>query len=73
MCNELLFSILFVNVVYHLYEDFLTIPTSVINDIFTQKVVNFHPVKGGFFLGSSLGTTTGFTRKTSHNFYGHKT
>ena len=55
------------------YEDFLTVPTGIINNIFAQQMINLNPVEDGFFLGSYLGSSTIFARKVSNDLNGHKT
>ena len=72
MCKKRLCSIFFLSMVCHLYEDFLTVPTGIISNIFPQEMVNLYPVEDSLFLGSYLGTTTIFTRKASDDFNGHR-
>lgn len=71
MCRELFFSVFFLCVIYHLNEDFSTVTTQIVDGIFTQKVVNFHPIENGFFVGFCLCTPAISTGKSSRYFYWH--
>ena len=72
MCQIFFFLVFLLSMVGDPYEGFLTIPTGIINNIFTQQMINLDPVEDGFLLGSYLGSSTIFTGKVSNYLNGHK-
>ena len=58
--------------VYHLYEDFLTISTDITGSVFSEYMVNLYPIEDGFFSGFYLAAATMFTGVTSDDFYWHR-
>ena len=58
--------------VYHLYEDFLTISTNITGSVFSEYMVNLYPIEDSFFFGFYLNATTILTRVPSDDFNGHR-
>ena len=71
MCQIFFFLVFLLSMVGDPYEDFLTVPTGIINNIFVQQMINLNPVKDGFLLGSYLGSSTIYTGKIPNYLNGN--
>ena len=58
--------------VYHLYEDFLTISTDITGSVFSEYMVNLYPIEDGFFFGFYLTATAILIGVPVHDFNWHR-